>query len=79
MKQRLVFAIFFAEVCSEILKSDVVDRLQKLQKEKNISSEEMTVLFDKIESERTKDFPMVCSFSYRVKEYNFNFEKIPKN
>ena len=59
MKQRLVFAIFFAEVCSEILKSDVVDRLKKLQKEKNISPDEMTVLFDKIESERTKDFPMV--------------------
>ena len=67
MKQRLVFAIFFAEVCSEILKSDVVDRLKKLQKEKNISPDEMTVLFDKIESERTKDFPMVCSFSYPVK------------
>ena len=63
MKQRLVFAIFFAAVCSKILKSDVVDRLKKLQKEKNISQDEMTVLFDKIESERTKDFPMVCSFS----------------
>ena len=71
MKQRLVFAIFFAEVCSEILKSDVVDRLKKLQKEKNISPDEMTVLFDEIESERTKDFPMVCSFFLTCKGIEF--------
>ena len=66
MKLCFVFAIFFAKVFSESLKPDVVDRLQKLQKEKNISTGEMTVLFEKMGSEKTKALPTVCSFSYPV-------------
>lgn len=82
MKLRFVFALIIAKVCSKILERDLINRLKKLQEEKNISLDEMTVLFDKIGSVRTKDSPMVCSFSDPGKGKKFNFEfnsKIPKN
>ena len=79
MKLRFVFALIIAKVCSKILERDVVDRLKKLQEEKNISLDDMTALFDKIGSERTKDFPMVCSFSYPVKCEKFDCEFYSKN